>query len=498
MSNASHFTGKQSLAIACCLLICTFANAQSAPPVVVPESITEPVKVNSTLPTTNIGLVPSTFNTDTNQTKAADSPAVVNSPSDTLAGPGPRGKDYPNKDISIFFGGRVQLDAVEYILPHSLRDNIPGTSPLLPGVSFRRLRFDVSGSFYQHTDYLIQVDFVNGLRLGPGGPQSTDVVVPTDAWLAFKDLPIVGNIKIGNQKPLYSFEHMVSSRYLNFMERSLGYDAFVEGFNNGFQPGITAYDTYLDKHGTWAVGVFKNTRSAFGFNVGNNETEVNGRVTYLPVYECEGSQLVHLGLGTSARDMDNDQTRFRARFDARNSPSGLSALAADTGLINASSQLMAIPELVAVWGPWSMQSEYYASWVNGVTADANGNRVPPGSAFLSSWYVEGHLFLTGEHMNYNRNSGVFGGVKPLHPVEWTRDGFTGWGAWQLLARFSALDLNGKQLQGGRVNDYSVGVNWFLNPFLKFQSNIFMTERHATSPAATGTIYGFAARMAMDF
>src|SRR4029077_8486738 len=91
------------------------------------------------------------------------------------------------------------------------------------------------------------------------GYSSTDVAVPTDAWVTFKNLPIIGNIRVGNQKPLYSFEHLTSSRYLNFLERSLGFDAFAEGFDNGFEPGITVYDTYLDKRGTWGLGVFKNT-----------------------------------------------------------------------------------------------------------------------------------------------------------------------------------------------------------------------------------------------
>jgi phosphate-selective porin OprO/OprP len=283
------------------------------------------------------------------------------------------------------------------------------------------------------------------------------------------------------------------------MERSLGFDAFAEGFNNGFEPGITAYDTYLEKRGTWGVGVFRNTRNAFAFNVGKNETDVNGRVTFLPIYEEEGKYLLHVGVGASQRDPDNGQVRFRSRFDLRNSPSALSPLIADTGMMNAAQQYLLVPELVGVFGPLSFQSEYYGSWINDVqTITASGKTLPQGNVFLYSWYAEAHLFLTGEHRAYNRNSGVFGAVKPLRPVEWTKDGFTGWGAWQITARYSYLDLNDKQVNGGRINDMTLGVNWFLNQWMKVQGNFFLADRDVANPAGTGGVYGFGTRLALDW
>jgi phosphate-selective porin OprO/OprP len=416
----------------------------------------------------------------------------------TGAGPGPRGSDYPDKDITVYLGGRVHFDAVDYIAPAALRRGVPGTFPLDPGVSFRRLRLDASGSIYKHIDYMVQIDFVNGLTLGPGGPRSTDVAVPTDAWVTFKDLPVVGNVRVGNHKPWYSFEHLTSSRYLNFLERSLGFDAFAEGFNNGFEPGISAFDTYLDKRGTWGVGLFKNTRTPFAFGVGHNELDVNGRVTFLPVYENDGKFLVHVGVGASHRDPDDGQVRFRSRFDARNSPSGLAALVADTGLVNASQQNLIVPELVMVAGPLSVQSEFYGSWVNDARPMIGGQTVPVGTTFFYSCYAEAHLFLTGEHRAYNRGSGVFGAVKPLRPVDWSRCGFTGCGAWQLTARYSYLNLNDKGIVGGRVNDMTLGVNWFLNQYMKVQGNYFLADRDAAGTAGDGIIHGFATRLALDF
>ena len=439
-----------------------------------------------------------------------DAPAAVPSPPVVTKGAeGTPLNDYwrntlrfesPDKSFSLFVGGRFQFDGVSYLTTQTLRGNVPGTNALEDGVSFRRIRFDVGGTIYENIDFYAQVDFANGFLTAPSGGRLTNSTYPTDMWVTFKDLPFVGNVRVGNQKPLYSFEHMTSSRFLTFLERSIGFDAFAEGFNNGFEPGISVFDTYLEKRGTWAAGVFKNTRSPFGWNVGRNEVEVNGRVTYLPVYEGGGRQLIHVGVGAAHRDLDDDQARFRARFDARNSPSSFSSLLADTGLFFGSRQQLIVPELAAVCGPWSLQAEAYASWVeNAATEKPDGSRLAQqGTVFFWSAYAEVGYFLTGEHREYNKESATFTRVVPNRRLAWKRDGFTGPGAWQVAARYSYLDLNSAGITGGRAHDLTLGLNWFLNPNTKVQFNYFLSDRDAAGTVGDGLIHGFATRLAIDW
>ena len=401
-----------------------------------------------------------------------------------------------NKDFSLFVGGRFQFDTVGYLASRDVHDNIPGTNALDDGVSFRRLRLDVGGTIYKNIEFYTQVDFANGLLLAPNSTRTGNATYPTDVWVTFKELPVVGNVRVGNQKPLYSFEHLTSSRFLTFLERSLGFDAFAEGFNNGFEPGISVFDTYADKRGTWGVGLFKTTRNPFGWNVGTNEVEVNGRVTYLPVYEDGGRVLVHVGVGGASRDLDDGADRFRARLDARNSPSSLSPLVADTGIFPGTRQEIIVPEFVAVAGPFSLQAEYYASWVHNADTGTAANPKPRGTVFLQSAYAEAGYFLTGEHREYNREAGTFGRVVPKDRLDWTRGGFTGYGAWQLAARYSYLNLSGAG--GGIVNDLTLGLNWFMNPNMKVQWNYFLADRQTGTPVGNGLIQGFATRLAIDF
>lgn len=405
-----------------------------------------------------------------------------------------------DKDFSIFIGGRFQFDTVGYLTTTAMRNNIPGDVPLEDGVSFRRFRFDMGGTLFRNMDYYAQIDFFNGYVSSIAENRLQNVVAPTDLWLTFREVPLIGNIRVGNQKPLYSFEHLTSSRFLNFLERSLGFDAFAENFDNGFAPGITVLNTYANRRGTWGVGLFKYTRSPFAWNVGRNEVEVNGRITYLPVDSENGKYLVHVGVGGADRDLDNDQTRFRSRLSARNSPSAFGPLIADTGLFYGSRQQLLIPELAIVAGPWTFQSEYYASWVqNAATVGPNGERLAQqGTVYMQSAYGEVLLFLTGEHREYHREAGAFTRVVPNRPLAWSRAGFSGCGAWQLAARYSYLDLIDKGINGGRIHDMTLGVNWFLNPNMKVQWNYFLAHRNVADPAGDGFIQGFATRLAIDF
>ena len=80
----------------------------------------------------------------------------------------------------------------------------------------------------------------------------------------------------------------------------------------------------------------------------------------------------------------------------------------------------------------------------------------------------------------------------------------GWGAWQVGLRYNYLNLNDKGINGGVLNDITVGLNWFLNPNTKLQFNYSVTDRHSpASPGmpigqSDGTIQGFGMRLAMDF
>jgi phosphate-selective porin OprO and OprP len=114
-------------------------------------------------------------------------------------------------------------------------------------------------------------------------------------------------------------------------------------------------------------------------------------------------------------------------------------------------------------------------------------------------------FLTGENRNYNRERANWERVVPYEdwvrmPGEYGRA--CGRGAWQVGVRYSYVDLNCDKVYGGQENEVTFGLNWFLNPNLKFQWNYDATYRDnevsSGNSASNGWINGFGTRMCLDF
>lgn len=83
-------------------------------------------------------------------------------------------------------------------------------------------------------------------------------------------------------------------------------------------------------------------------------------------------------------------------------------------------------------------------------------------------------------------------------LHWKKgDGYRARGAWQIGVRFSYLALDDKAVQGGRVYDWTAGLNWYLNPNVKVQLN-YIAEHRNTPGVTPGWINGVGLRAAYDF
>jgi phosphate-selective porin OprO/OprP len=184
----------------------------------------------------------------------------------------------------IHIGGRTQFDASWYDADESVQQRI--NMPYEDGVDFRRARFRIDGTMYEFIEFAAEYDFVNSARArDASGRDTTDfhVTAITDLWWTFTDLPGVGNIRVGNQKEAIGFEHLVSSRWLPFLERSYNQDTFYGGLFNGFTPGISAFDNYADERGLWQIGLYKPTDNVFAQSANDGDYAMTGRLTYLPM-----------------------------------------------------------------------------------------------------------------------------------------------------------------------------------------------------------------------
>src|SRR5271166_1497646 len=430
----------------------------------------------------------------------------------------------PNRNFLFHAGGQFQLDTTWFQAGNTVQFGPRGIGKLRDGTNPRLLRLRFEGAMYENFLYNFEFDFANSILqqqgiTGPFGPLTSTfntpaamVPIPTEVWVGERNIPIIGNLRIGNTKEPFGFEQLVSTRFQNFMERSFNNDAFYAGLTQGYKPGVMAFNTAFDLRMTWAAGVFKNVTNPWDFQVGGGNWAETMRVTGLLLYEDEGREVVHLGITGRNSGYDNGTSRFRVRGPERSGLNQEWDNYADTGAFHSSGGQQDINlESVNVFGPWTIDAEYdfhfnHNSWLGG----ANGTRqTSVGTLFYSGGYVEVLYFLTGEHRAYIREGAIYDRVIPRQDAFWIKgkDGKPnthGWGAWQVGIRYNYLNLNDKGINGGVLNDITLGLNWFLNPNMKLQFNYSVTDRHSpASPGqpigqSDGTIQGFGMRLAMDF
>jgi phosphate-selective porin OprO/OprP len=393
------------------------------------------------------------------------------------------------------------LDTVWLIGPHSVFD-APGGGTSGAGnaqaTQIRRAILQADGDLFDQFDWVIEYDFANASNENSGLQSAsfsnlTSSPAPLNVWMQIRDVSVLGNVRFGNQAKPIGMENNTSAAYLSFMERSENNDAFYAPFDNGFALGLASWNWSESERMTWRYGIYQPATNTFGLAL--NHYTAGARVTGLPLYEDDGRELLHLGLGYWGGEIVQDQLRDRVRPLLRNAPGFDVPVIADTSEVPGSKQYTIAPEFAMVLGSLTIQAEYAGQWLVGAVA-SNGQ--PQGTIFYHGGYVEALYFLTGEYQNYDRHEGVFGRVVPIHDYHCRKnDEYKACGAWQIGARFSYIDLNDKAIEGGRIYEWTVGLNWYLNPNMKAQLN-YIVEHRNQEGVTPGWINGVGLRAAYDF
>ncbi len=331
-------------------------------------------------------------------------------------------KKYPNVTIN----GVFQADGVWV---HQDAGSLDEFGRIEDGAGFRRVRLSAKGSVTPHTNYFFQTDVGTA---GIGRPTITDM------WVEETNVPYLGNVRVGQWKQPFSLEVVSSFRYMTFMERSVLFTAFTP-FR---RLGVGFYDHSEDLSMTWAVSGFRTGQDQFGDTYSNDGGYgTSERVTFLPYWQDEGVNYLHLGLGHYFNAPPDDRIAFRtipemftgAHQNGSTGSSGVpihGALAGippfvSTGVLNVDWFNVVGTELLFVEGPFSLQSEAMVNFVN----QGGGNP----NAVLAGAYAQVGYFLTGEHRPYDRKAGAIDRVIPKRNLKFASgsDCETGWGPGKL-------------------------------------------------------------------
>jgi len=396
-----------------------------------------------------------------NQEKAAEEAAKVkeNAPKVTLDGGGLRVRSADGA-----FEHRVRLriahDFAWFNQDDELEDVIGDEQD---GTGFRMARIRLQGKVWDDFTYVGEFDFA--------GENGEDTPKFRDVYLQYNGIPYIGgnafDLRIGHFKEPFSLDELNGiTTGRQFMETPL-LNVFAPSRNAGLQISDALLGEPKAERFTWALGIFKETDDIPSSDDSDEDQgwQITGRVTGLPYHADEGRRLLHVGAAASVRNPDGEPLRYGVRPESRlalfryvdtdDLPLGFrlrDARADDVNLYGL--------ELAGVLEGFSFQSEYVVSDVDTTFG---------GNLDFDGWYAQAGYLLTGEHRPYRHESGIFEAPEPLHPFSYRGEN-RGWGAWELLARYGAVDLNDGFMRAGEHKALTIGLNWYVNDNVRWFVN----------------------------
>jgi phosphate-selective porin OprO and OprP len=417
-------------------------------------------------------------------------------------------------------GGRLYLDGGFSTQPERGVESI---------ANIRQARLDVDGRVRKYWEYRFQYEFASAHTATVGALGGV-----RDAFIANTYFePVV--IQVGQMFEPYGLEASKSTNFMDFQEKALATEVFGPSYHVGLALLATG-DQWTAKGGVFSTSTLDgsfapapgtpvpwwvNPKAGWVPTGGAQYFDASGRLTLALVKEDD--RLLHIG-GSGRYHKPNDST---AGNDARVLQLGSNTQMEANILRN---NLLGTPDLscgvvgvfgnpgvagkcthdvvtwgaeaVGAYGPVSVQAEYFGSHYSRdpgsiLEASTLGYYAPGGSTYQASgFYVYGTWYLTGEsraaaYRLKALNPANFGQIKILDPV--SKGGF---GAWEVAARLSEVNLNNGPYQGtyfnnlialaptawvrnyvanasvlgGREEDITAGLNWYPEAGFRMMAN----------------------------
>ncbi|WP_421736329.1 OprO/OprP family phosphate-selective porin [Caulobacter sp.] len=372
--------------------------------------------------------------------------------------------------FSATFHGVMQLDVAQYYQDKGLPAVIGNARDLNSGTNFRRGRLGVDGKAFKVFDYGILLDF--------GGAGTDGATVLQELYLQYNYAPF--KVKVGAFAPNVGLEDAASTNGALFPERPSAAEA---------ARGLAGADRRISLQAQTVGERWILSGAVTGAKAGDAQTfdEQLGYVLRFAGTPLKGEDwLIHAGVNASGVITPAQTTALTGAYGVtlQDRPElrvdGQQLVS--TGSVDATGAQHYGLELAAQKKNLLIQGEYFDYKIERRNAAA-GVSDPK----FTGWYIEGGLVLTGETRKYNTGTFAFDAPTIAKPFDLKKGQ---WGAWELAARYSVLDLNhhenavlaADRVRGGEQTISTVGVNWFPNSVTKFSLDYLDVSIDRKDPA----------------
>lgn len=399
---------------------------------------------------------------------------------------------YNPADSAYWFsvGGRLNLD--ETVFMGGSHDKIvQETSPFASGGDIRRAFVKFAGGVGDYLSYNLTLDFARTNDVDLRGRNGTSVNFE-DAYInacsEYTGAIGIANLRFGQFTPPTSIDdwgNYGTDKDNMFLESSLATTAFaIPTKVYGVWFDATAIDMFM-----LSASVYQPRQNnvnlptlPVGFAQNNNYGDIGRadrlgsalRLTFAPVHTDDTTY--HLGVMGRYQSMNNQfsgtpifqNNLFMTTPEARARQTGQLV---NTGFLRGKSYNVVNAEALAMWGPATIEGEYYRATVQRVpTAGVDQLPATQGNPRFNGWHVQAAYVLTGEHRVYDFNTGTLRNPKVCSKT----------GAWEVAARYSFVNMVDKNVYGGSEHNATLGLNWFVNDHVKVSANYIRADISATN------------------
>lgn len=299
------------------------------------------------------------------------------------------------------------------------------------GFNNRRARLGMSGQLTDNWHGIVEFDFADR------GLGANDVRMRR----TFSD---GSRLYIGNFKVPQGLNELTSSNTIRFIERSSPSNIVTDSRRMGVM-----YERLTGRFGYQVMffGRAMGQRAAL-----DGDMPMGGafRGVFAPDI---GAANLHLGASVVYEDlMDNDSVSFSDRPEARDSKGGAPLIRLDIGN-GVESTLKIGAELAYLSGPFWFEAEYLQ-----VNVSMDQGKSPSFYGF----HAQAGYVLTGESRGYS--TGRMGNISPGDS-----------GAWEVALRFSHMNLEDGVFAGGKQNNITAALNYYVTSYLRFMANVIYSD-----------------------